>query len=598
MYYTQSCCRMPKTSKKIYKSRTPSKVTNSKFTRKGNLNKRRKLLQSLTKQQQQQHVITDNSNDIPRIKKEKNTSSPSHEDTHNNTEPTETTTDPSVRISLLEASYLFSSLADTVSEKTLKGIQQMGFTRMTEIQHKAIHPLLRGSDLMGAAKTGSGKTLAFLLPVIELLYKLKFTPRRGTGAIVISPTRELSLQTLGVATELMKHHSQTFGLVMGGANRRIEADKLCRGVNLLIATPGRLLDHLHSTDGFLFHNLKCLVIDEADRIMEIGFEEEMKQIIRILPSENRQTMLFSATQSNNVKDLVTLSLKTCPVYVGVDDNATSSTVEGLQQGYIVVPSELRFLLLFTFLKRNAAKKVMVFFSSCNAVKFYSELLNFIEIKVMDIHGRQKQQKRTTTFYEFCQAETATLLCTDVAARGLDIPLVDWIVQFDPPDDPKEYIHRVGRTARGEGAKGNALLFLLPEEVMFLKYLKQAKVSVNEYEFDNSKVYNIQSQLEKLITKNYFLHRSAKDAYRSYLQAYASHSLKSVFNLGNINLKTVAKAFGFLVPPTVNLKVHSSKSDRPRKRLNETAGYQGNARKARKKFVYKDKTKKENKNFMR
>ena len=306
MYYTQSCCRMPKTSKKIYKSRTPSKVTNSKFTRKGNLNKRRKLLQSLTKQQQQQHVITDNSNDIPRIKKEKNTSSPSHEDTHNNTEPTETTTDPSVRISLLEASYLFSSLADTVSEKTLKGIQQMGFTRMTEIQHKAIHPLLRGSDLMGAAKTGSGKTLAFLLPVIELLYKLKFTPRRGTGAIVISPTRELSLQTLGVATELMKHHSQTFGLVMGGANRRIEADKLCRGVNLLIATPGRLLDHLHSTDGFLFHNLKCLVIDEADRIMEIGFEEEMKQIIRILPSENRQTMLFSATQSNNVKDLVAL----------------------------------------------------------------------------------------------------------------------------------------------------------------------------------------------------------------------------------------------------------------------------------------------------
>ena len=499
--------------------------------------------------------------------------------------------------SLLEQSYLFSSLTDKVSSKTLSAIEEMGFTRMTEIQHKAIRPLLSGRDLMGAAKTGSGKTLAFLLPVAELLHKLRFTPRQGTGALIISPTRELSLQTYGVTTELMKHHSQTYGLVMGGANRRIEAIKLNKGVNLLIATPGRLLDHLQSTDGFVYHNLKCLVIDEADRIMEIGFEEEMKQIMRLLPSENRQTMLFSATQSKNVQDLASLSLRSTPLYVGVDDNALSSTVEGLQQGYIVVPSELRLLLLFTFLKRNVGKKVMVFFSSCNAVKFHSELLNYIEIKVMDIHGKQKQQKRTATFYEFCQAQQGTLLCTDVAARGLDIPQVDWIVQFDPPDDPKEYIHRVGRTARGEGAKGNALIFLLPEELMFLKYLRQAKVPLNEYEFDKSKVYNIQTQLEKLISKNYFLHRSAKDAYRSYLQAYASHSLKSVFNVANISLQPVAKAFGFTVPPTVNLSVHSSKSDRPRKRLGQ-AGYQGSAKKTRKNFIYKDKTKRESKNFVR
>ena len=175
--------------------------------------------------------------------------------------------------------------------------------------------------------------------------------------------------------------------------------------------------------------------------------------------------------------------------------------------------------------------------------------------------------------------------------------MDWIVQFDPPDDPKEYIHRVGRTARGEGAEGNALIFLLPEELIFLKYLRQARVPLNEYEFDKSKVYNIQMQLEKLISKNYFLHRSAKDAYRSYLQAYASHSLKSVFNVGNISLQPVGKAFGFTVPPTVNLSVHSSKSDRPRKRLSQ-AGYQGSAKKIRKNFIYKDKTKRENKNFVR
>ena len=590
---------MPKSNKKdTFKGKKTRLLNHTKGMRKSDLNKRIKLLQSLSKQQKQQKISNPQNPERDITDSVLPTSVTEVERTVTETQPnTETINSNDANISFLDQSYLFSSLADRVSEKTLKGIQEMGFSRMTEIQHKAIRPLLSGSDLMGAAKTGSGKTLAFLIPVIELLYKLKFNPRRGTGAIIISPTRELSLQTFGVTSELMKHHSQTYGLVMGGANRRIEAEKLGRGVNLVIATPGRLLDHLHSTDGFLFHNLKCLVIDEADRIMEIGFEEEMKQIIRMLPSENRQTMLFSATQTKNVRDLVTLSLKTCPVYVGVDDNAPSSTVEGLQQGYIVVPSELRFLLLFTFLKRNAGKKVMVFFSSCNAVKFHSELLNFIEIKVMDIHGKQKQQKRTTTFYEFCQAETATLLCTDVAARGLDIPQVDWIVQFDPPDDPKEYIHRVGRTARGEGAIGNALLFLLPEEVMFLRYLRQAKVPLNEYEFDKSKVYNIQSQLEKLISKNYFLHRSAKDAYRSYLQAYASHSLKSVFNVGRIDLQTVAKSFGFTVPPTVNLKVHSSRSDRPRKRLNQ-AGYQGTGRKPRRNFVYKDKTKRDHNNYMR
>ncbi len=134
---------------------------------------------------------------------------------------------------------------------------------------------------------------------------------------------------------------------------------------------------------------------------------------------------------------------------------------------------------------------MVFFSSCNSVKYHSELLNYIDIPVADIHGKQKQAKRTTTFFDFCKAKSGILLCTDVAARGLDIPYVDWIVQYDPPDDPKEYIHRVGRTARGASGRGRALLFLLPEELGFLKYLRAAKVSMNEYEFPESKIANVQ-----------------------------------------------------------------------------------------------------------
>ncbi|KAI2524859.1 DDX18 isoform 3, partial [Pan troglodytes] len=214
-----------------------------------------------------------------------------------------------------------------------------------------------------------------------------------------------------------------------------------------------------NTPGFMYKNLQCLVIDEADRILDVGFEEELKQIIKLLPTR-RQTMLFSATQTRKVEDLARISLKKEPLYVGVDDDKANATVDGLEQ-------------------KNRKKKLMVFFSSCMSVKYHYELLNYIDLPVLAIHGKQKQNKRTTTFFQFCNADSGTLLCTDVAARGLDIPEVDWIVQYDPPDDPKEYIHRVGRTARGLNGRGHALLILRPEELGFLRYLKQSKVPLSE-----------------------------------------------------------------------------------------------------------------------
>jgi ATP-dependent RNA helicase DDX18/HAS1 len=254
----------------------------------------------------------------------------------------------------------FSEL--NLSEKTMKAIADMKFEKMTEIQQRGIPPLLAGRDVLGAAKTGSGKTLSFLIPAVEMLHSLKFKPRNGTGVIVVSPTRELALQIFGVARELMAHHSQTYGIVIGGANRRAEAEKLAKGVNLIIATPGRLLDHLQNTQGFVFKNLKALVIDEADRILEIGFEDEMRQIVKILPKEERQTMLFSATQTTKVEDLARISLRPGPLYINVDHQKEHSTVEGLEQGYVICDSDKRFLLLFSFLKRNLKKKIIVFFS--------------------------------------------------------------------------------------------------------------------------------------------------------------------------------------------------------------------------------------------
>ncbi|TYI18083.1 hypothetical protein E1A91_A07G064300v1 [Gossypium mustelinum] len=439
----------------------------------------------------------------------------------------------------------FESLG--LSEPTFKAIKEMGFQFMTQIQARAIPPLMVGKDVLGAART---------------------------GVIVICPTRELAIQTHAVAKDLLKYHSQTLGLVIGGSARRGEAERIVKGVNLLVATPGRLLDHLQNTKRFIHKNLKCLMIDEADRILEANFEEEMKQIIKYLPKQNRQTALFSATQTKKVEDLARLSFQTTPIYIDVDDGRKKVTNEGLQQGYCVVHSSKRFILLYSFLKRNMSKKVMVFFSSCNSVKFHAELLRYIHVDCLDIHGKQKQQKRTATFFDFCKAEKGILLCTDVAARGLDIPAVDWILQYDPPDEPKEYIHRVGRTARGEGAKGNALLFLIPEELQFLRYLKTAKVPVKEYEFDEKKLANVQSHLEKLVANNYYLNKSAKDAYRSYILAYNSHSMKDIFNVHRLDLQAVAVSFCFSCPPKVNLNIDSNAS-KSRKKMRKVEGTRNN-----------------------
>lgn len=423
---------------------------------------------------------------------------------------------------------------------------------MTEIQAKSIPHLLNGKDVLAAAKTGSGKTLSFLVPAIDLLYNVKFLPRNGVGALVISPTRELAMQIYDVLRNISKYTSQTHSIVVGGMNRRAEAEKLQKGVNILVATPGRLLDHMQNTKGFIFHNLVNLTIDEADRILEVGFEEEINAIVKLLPKK-RQTALFSATQTKKVADLARLSLSK-PVFLEVKTQDNIATVKGLTQGYVVCPAQHRFRLLFTFLKKNRDKKVIVFMSSCNAVKFHDEVLNYIDLPVKSIHGQKKQASRSSIFYSFGSADKGILIATDVAARGLDIPKVDWVVQYDPPDDPKEYIHRVGRTARGADGKGKALLFLMPEELGFLQYLRRSGVPVAEYCFPENKLLNIQSQFERVMEKNYHLHRSSRDAYRSYMHAYAAHSIKDCFDVHKLDLQQVAKGFGFAHPPKVDLNL--------------------------------------------
>ncbi|MES1922386.1 ATP-dependent RNA helicase ddx18, partial [Bonamia ostreae] len=205
-------------------------------------------------------------------------------------------------------------------------------------------------------------------------------------------------------------------------------------------------------------------------------------------------VLLSATQTKKTKDLAKLSFKKTQFYVGVDDKETHSTRLGLEQGFVIVEPEKKFLLLYSFLRRNRRKKTIVFLSTCSSTRFFAELLNYIDIPVLELHGKLKQSKRTSTFFEFCNAKNGCLLATDVAARGLDVPEVDWIIQYDPPDDPKSYIHRVGRTARGLNGRGKALIFLQPTETKFLQMLSENKVPMKEFNFPKNKISDVQSQL--------------------------------------------------------------------------------------------------------
>ena len=206
---------------------------------------------------------------------------------------------------------------------------ELGFKVCTEIQARAIPHILNGRDVLGAAKTGSGKTLAYMIPAVELLRKAVFTPKQGTGVLIITPTRELAMHNYKWARDCLQYHNKTHGVVIGGAKRSSEANQLKKGVNLLVATPGRLLDHLENTKGFVFHNLQMRIIDEADAILKIGFEEEMNKFIKLLPSKSRVTCLFSATMTKKVEDLCRLSLKN-PVLVEVAKDSAQSTNASLE----------------------------------------------------------------------------------------------------------------------------------------------------------------------------------------------------------------------------------------------------------------------------
>ncbi|XP_026318956.1 probable ATP-dependent RNA helicase DDX10 [Hyposmocoma kahamanoa] len=436
-----------------------------------------------------------------------------------------------------------------LSQKTLKGLKESNYTTPTEIQRQAIGYALQGKDILGAAKTGSGKTLAFLIPVLEKLFCTKWTRFDGVGALVISPTRELAYQIYETLRKVGYLHDFSAGLIIGGQNLKFEKKRMDQ-INILICTPGRLLQHMDENPLFHCNNLQILVLDEADRCLDMGFEATMNAVIENLPPE-RQTLLFSATQTKSVKDLARLSLS-FPTYVAPHEQAETVTPESLQQSYIVCEIDEKLGILWSFIRNHLKQKVLVFMATCKQVKYTYELFCKLRpgVSLLALYGTLHQERREKIYNEFCRKSNVVLFATDLASRGLDFPRVNWVIQVDCPEDVDTYIHRAGRTARGVLGKGEGLLMLLPHEEKIIEDLKRRKIPINKILVDPSKIVTPQRKIEGLLSDNIELKQSAQRAFVSYVKSVSLMKNKDIFSCQMLDTDAYAKSLGLIIPPRI------------------------------------------------
>lgn len=460
-----------------------------------------------------------------------------------------------------------------LSENTLRGLEgssKKSFSTMTAIQSACIPHALAGRDILGAARTGSGKTLAFVVPLLEKLFREKFAPTDGCGALVLTPTRELAVQIFDVLRQVGAYHALTAGLLVGGKKEfNLEQRHVGRS-NILVATPGRLLQHLEQTPDLDVSQLQVLVLDEADRILDMGFRAQITRILDYLPKE-RQTMLFSATQTRKVSDLATLSLKQ-PEYLGVHDKEQSSTPESLKQSLVVVPLEHKLNAIYSFVKSHLKCKSIIFLASCSQVRHTWELFCALQpgIPIMALHGKLVQERRTKIYFDYLQKPHAVLFATDVAARGLDFPNVDWVVQADAPEDKDMYIHRAGRTARYKSG-GNALLMVTPsEENGFITMLTQAKVPIKKLSINATKTILVTQKAAALVASRPQLNELAKKAFKSYVRSIHLMPNKEIFGAAiDLPLAEYAISLGLASTPKLGFLKHAPDRDglRDKKNIN-------------------------------
>ncbi|KAK4576166.1 hypothetical protein RGQ29_026919 [Quercus rubra] len=445
-----------------------------------------------------------------------------------------------------------------LSKKTVDGLRDAGYVEMTDVQRATLPHALCGRDILGAAKTGSGKTLAFVIPVLEKLYRGTWGPEDGVGSIIISPTRELAGQLFDVLKTVGKRHNFSAGLLIGG-RKDIDTEKEhVNRLNILVCTPGRLLQHMDETPNFECSLLQVLVLDEADRILDVGFKKALNAIVSQLP-KNRQTLLFSATQTKSVQDLARLSLKD-PEYLSVHQESVTSTPNLLQQTAMVVPLDQKLDMLWSFIKSHLNSKILVFLSSCKQVKFVYEAFKKLRpgIPLKCLHGRMKQGRRMGIYSEFCE-QRSVLFSTDVASRGLDFnKAVDWVVQVDCPEDVKAYIHRAGRTARYHSG-GRSVLFLMPSEMKMLEKLQAQKVPIQFIKANKKRLQPVSGLLSALLVKYPDMQYQAQRAFVTYLRSIHIQKEKEIFDVTKLPIDEFSASLGLPMTPKIRFLKQKNKS---------------------------------------
>lgn len=361
-----------------------------------------------------------------------------------------------------------------LSRPVLKGLAALGYTKPTPIQSASIPISLMGKDVVAGAQTGSGKTAAYMIPIIErLLYKPSKVP--ATRVVVMAPTRELALQVADVGKKIAQFVGGiSIGLAIGGLNLRQQEQQLKTRPDIVIATPGRFIDHIRNSPSFSVDMVEIMVLDEADRMLEEGFHDEISEILELLP-QKRQTMLFSATMNSHIKDMIQLSLDK-PVRIMIDPPKASAS--GLLQEFCRIRKreELKPALLYDIISKvDSQKRVIVFVATKALAHKLRIIVGLLGLRVSELHGALTQEQRLKSITDFKKLDVPVLICTDLAARGLDIPKIEVVVNYDMPKSHEIYLHRVGRTARA-GREGISISFV-GESTKERKIVKEVIASV-------------------------------------------------------------------------------------------------------------------------
>jgi len=363
----------------------------------------------------------------------------------------------------------------------LKGVKELGFTRPTPIQEQAVPPAMEGRDVLACAMTGSGKTAAFLLPIMQRLME---RPRGTTRALIMTPTRELAAQIHQHLEELAVHTPITGAAIFGGVGMGPQEHAFRAGVDIIIATPGRLLDHFKQPYARL-NGLEVLVLDEADRMLDMGFLPDIRRVLKHLPTK-RQTLFFSATMPDAIAKLSGEMLVKPAL---INQERKSAPAVGITQALYPVREELKAELFLELLKRDEIGNVIVFTRTKHRANRLADFLDRHKVPNAKIHGNRSQAQRTDALAGFKTGKFRVLVATDIVARGIDVEALEHVVNFDVPHVPEDYIHRVGRTARAE-ATGDAYTFVSPDEEADLRAIERAvgkklpRVTVADFDYNH------------------------------------------------------------------------------------------------------------------